>query len=100
MVAWRRDRRLWLFTAITAISVLLSLGARKHIFLPWQIAVNLPLLQNVFAERFVSLTYLAVAIMLAVIVDHAYRAANRRAEATPGASARHRAGPRRARRPR
>jgi hypothetical protein len=83
VIAWRRDRRLWLFGSITAISVLLSLGARKDIFLPWQIVINLPLLQNVFAERFVSLTFLAVAIMLGLIVDHTYLATNRRQRATP-----------------
>jgi hypothetical protein len=97
VVAWRRDRRLWLFAATAAISVLLSLGARKDVFLPWQIAVNLPLLQNIFAERFVSLTYLAVAILLGLIVDHAHRAADRRGEAPRVGPGEHAAGARRAR---
>jgi hypothetical protein len=96
LVAWRRDRRLWLFSAITAISVLLSLGARKDVFLPWQVAVNLPLLQNIFAERFVSLTYIAVAILLGLIIDHAYRATNRRGETPPVGPGVRRAGHRRA----
>jgi hypothetical protein len=78
LVAWRRDRRLWFFAAIAAISVLLSFGARKGIWLPWRALENLPILQNVVPYRFILITYLAVAVMLGLIVEHTYVAVNRR----------------------
>ena len=88
IVAWRRDRRLWLFGAITAISVLLSLGVVKHVFLPWQLLAHLPLFENIVPYRFVLITYLAVAVMLALIVEHTYVTVNRRRElAGAGSSA-------------
>jgi hypothetical protein len=35
IILWRRDRRLWLFGAVTAISVLLALGVRQDIPSPY-----------------------------------------------------------------
>ena len=72
LIAWRHDRRLWLFGAITVISIVLSLGALKH----WQPLTHLPLIQNIVPYRFVLVTYLAVAVMLALIIDHTYQAVN------------------------
>jgi hypothetical protein len=91
LVAWRRDRRLWLFGAIAAVSVVLSLGAPKSVLLPWQLVQNLPLLQNVIPMRFAFFTYLAVAVMLGLIIDHTRSSVNRwrdvAQEGTPGQSA-------------
>ena len=69
-VVWRRDRKLWLFGAMAVVSAVLSLGARHRFVLPWQVAAHLPLLQNISSSRFVVVTYLCVAVSLALIVDH------------------------------
>ncbi len=74
--AWWRDRRLWLFGAVAAISAVLSLGSRAGEWLPWKSLQNLPILENVVPYRFVLITYLAVAVMLALIVEHVYVAVN------------------------
>jgi hypothetical protein len=83
LVLWRRDRRLWFFAAMTAASLLLALGARTDVGLPWQLVAGLPLLQNVIPERFIIITYLCLAVMIALIVDHAYRAAVSRIKSKP-----------------
>jgi hypothetical protein len=75
---WRRDRRLWVFGAITLISVWLSLGFENHYWVPWHLLVKLPLIQNIIPGRFVSVTYLAVAAMLAVIIDRTYTTVHQR----------------------
>ena len=69
---WRRDRRLWLFGATILISVWLSLGYENHYWVPWHLLVKLPLIQNIIPGRFVSVTYLAIAVMLAVIIDRTH----------------------------
>ncbi len=70
-IAWPRDRRLWLFGAIGLVSIVFSLGATKP-YLPWEVFKHLPLFDNVDAAHFVLITYLAVAVMLGLIVEHTY----------------------------
>jgi hypothetical protein len=77
-VLWRRDRRLWLFGAVTVASVVLALGAKKGVFLPWQLVAGLPLLRNVIPNRFMVVTSLSVSVMLGLIVDHAHCSVRRR----------------------
>jgi hypothetical protein len=76
-VAWRRDRRLWLFGSIAVVTVVLSLGVKAYPS-PWSLFANLPFLGNIEPYRFVLITYLAVAVMLGLIVEHTYSAVNRR----------------------
>ncbi len=76
-VLWRRDRRLWLFAAIGLVSVPLSFGLHLHSWTPWRLFVRLPLMENVIPSRFLVVTYLAVAVMLGLIVDHVHTAALR-----------------------
>lgn len=78
IIVWRRDRRLWLFGSIAIITLVLSLGAGPNTWMPWHLLSNLPQFNNVIAERFVLITYLAVAVMLALVVQHTYEAVNRR----------------------
>jgi len=52
------------------VSGVLSLGAKHTVVLPWQVVAHLPLLENISSSRFVLVTYLCVAVSLAVIVDH------------------------------
>jgi len=71
LVIWRRDRRLWFFGALAVVTALLSLGERKHQWVPWQLFDRTPVLDNVVEQRFMAVTYLALAVMLAVVLDRA-----------------------------
>lgn len=101
VVVFRRDRRLWFFGAIGAIAVPLSLGLQFHRWTPWRLFVRLPLMENVIPSRFLIVTYLAVAVMLGLIVDHTRSAVDRQRAAAlhaarppvPGPRRRERAGP-------
>ncbi|HEY1733166.1 MAG TPA: hypothetical protein VGG23_01880, partial [Acidimicrobiales bacterium] len=73
LVVWRRDRRLWFFGALAAVTAALSLGVRKHHWVPWQIFSHQSVLVNVIEQRFMAVTTLALAVMLAVIVDRTRR---------------------------
>jgi hypothetical protein len=86
LLVWRRDRRLWFFGAMTAISVVLSLGASRSVWLPWQLVSGQPLVQNIIPSRFLVVTYLSLAVMLALVVDHSRSAVRDRlgAEGTDG----------------
>jgi hypothetical protein len=74
LLVWRSDRRLWFFGAMTAVSVVLSLGVSRSLWLPWQALDGWPLLQNVIPSRFLVVTYLSLAAMLGIVVDHTHRA--------------------------
>ncbi len=69
LVVWRRDRRLWFFGALTAVSVVLSLGVERSVWLPWRIVAGLPLLENVIPSRFLVVTYLSLGVMVGIVVD-------------------------------
>jgi len=68
-LVWRRDRRLWFFGALALATAVLSLGERKGHWVPWQLFDRVPVLDNVIEQRFVAVTYLALAAMLAVVLD-------------------------------
>ncbi|MGO8871038.1 MAG: hypothetical protein ACLQPH_06470 [Acidimicrobiales bacterium] len=103
-VVWWRDRRLWLFGAVvlaTMAMCLTSLPKLNPFWVPWRVFGRVPVVQNILPIRFVSMSYLAAAVMLGIIVDHVRRtalAAGDRGGAAPhrGAHARRRAasGPR------
>jgi len=82
-VLWRRDRRLWLFGAVGAVSVPLSFGLHLRSWTVWRLFVRFPLMDNVIPSRFLLITYLCAAVMLGVIVDHTYRAVARWNAAPP-----------------
>jgi len=73
LIAWRRDRRLWFFATMALISAALSLGERKHHWVPWQLFDRTPVLDNVVEQRFMAICYLALAVLLAVILERAWR---------------------------
>ena len=70
LLIWRRDRKLWLFGALALCTLVLSLGAGKNVYLPWNTVVYEPILQNIRPDRFLTETYLALAVLLCLIVDH------------------------------
>jgi hypothetical protein len=82
LVIWRRDRRLWLFGVLGAISIALADGLRLKGWTLWRLFVRLPQMDNIIPSRFVVATYLAAAVMLALIIDHTYAGVNRWSAAT------------------
>ena len=74
LVVFRRDRRLWLFGFILALCAWCSLRTvYKHwTLVPAELFARLPLLENVIPQRFMTIGFLAAAIMLAVIVDRVH----------------------------
>lgn len=72
LILWRRDRRLWFFAAMSIVSLVLALGAKKALFLPWQLVAGLPLLQNIIPNRFIVITDLCLTILVGLIVDHTF----------------------------
>jgi hypothetical protein len=77
VLLWRRDRRLWLFGLVGAVSVPLSMGLHQNYWTVWRLFVRLPMMDNVIPSRFLVVTYLAAAVMLAVILDHVYAGTSR-----------------------
>lgn len=84
---WRRDRRLWLFGILGAISVPLSFGLRQGSWTPWRLFMVLPEFENIIPMRFLTVTYLAAAVMLALILDHSYAEVSRRVAAASASKA-------------
>jgi hypothetical protein len=80
---FRRDRRLWLFAAVTAVALVLSVGARNGIWTPWRPFAHAPLLENIVPSRFVLVAYLCVAVMVGLIVDHVRSAIDGRRPVVP-----------------
>ena len=71
LVVWRRDRRLWLFGGLGAVSVLLSFGVETSFWVPWRVLADVPLIQNILPGRFMAMTTLCVAVMFGIVVDRA-----------------------------
>jgi hypothetical protein len=74
VAVWRHDRRLWFFGAMAVLSVPLSIGLETGHWVPWEILVRIPLIQNIVPNRFLVITFLSVAVLFGLIVDHAVRA--------------------------
>ena len=79
LVLWRRDRRLWLFGAVGGISVLLSLGVNSGSWVPWHLLAHIPAIQNALPARFIAVTTLCAAVMLAIVVDRVHGTVDERA---------------------
>ena len=81
---WRHDRRLWLFGGLSLVSLALSFGAPKGSLDPWQALANLPEFDNVVPSRIILITYLSVAVMLGLIVEHTYQSVRQRRDRSLG----------------
>ena len=84
LVVWRRDLRLWLFVAVGAASIALSSGLAFNAWTPWRLFEWLPQMDNIIPSRFLLITYLCAAVMLGVIVDHAYTLVRERVRGRAG----------------
>jgi hypothetical protein len=72
LVAWWRDRRLWLFAVLGLLTVWLSLDVDSRYWVPWRVLAHIPLIQNVTVARFFGATTLCAAVMVGIIVDRTY----------------------------
>lgn len=88
LVVWRRDCRLWLLGGLALVSAVLSLGVASTVWLPWRLVADLPLVQNIIPSRFVLVTYLALAAMVAIVVDRTRTAVAGRLDAAGAAHGR------------
>ena len=83
LLVWRRDRRLWFFGTMTVVSVVLSLGVSRSVWLPWQALAGQPIFENIIPSRFLVVTYLSLGAILALVVDHTRTAVLHRRDAVP-----------------
>jgi hypothetical protein len=74
LLVWWHDQRLLFFGAMAAVSVVVSLGVSRTVWLPWQVLAGQPLFENIIPSRFLVVTYLCLAAMLGLVVDHVRRA--------------------------
>jgi len=84
VIAWRRDRRLWLFGAMIVVTVVLSLGVQRY-WTPWRVLAVIPIVQNLLPGTIIAMATFCTAIMVGVVVDRTYawaRSAARRVAAT------------------
>jgi hypothetical protein len=72
-VVWRKDRRVVFSGVLLALCVVLSLGPRKGNWVPERVLSHIPVLENVIVQRFMTVGFLAAAVMLALVMDHAHR---------------------------
>ena len=68
LVAFRRDRRLWLFGAIGIVALALSLGSGG--LRPWGLLADLPLASDVVPVRFLVVAIGCLAVCLGLVIDH------------------------------
>ena len=71
LAIWRRDRRLWFFGALAVATGALALGVDGRYWVPWRLLVHLPLFENVTERRFMAISYLALSMMFAIVIDRA-----------------------------
>ncbi len=72
LIVWWRDLRLWFFNVLGVVSVVLSLGVETHYWVPWRLLARVPLVRNIIPGRFIIITTVCAAILLAVVVDRTH----------------------------
>lgn len=70
--AFFRDRRLWFFGMLLVVCAVCSLGIRRGQWEPARLFDRVPVLENVIQQRFMTIGFLAAAVMLAVILDRVH----------------------------
>lgn len=74
LVCWWRDAKLWFFGLLACIAIALSLDLKSSYWVPWRVLVHIPLVRNIIPGRFMIVTTMCIAAILAVVVDHAHTA--------------------------
>ncbi len=72
MVWRRRDRRLWLFGAVGAVSALLALAPSQVGWAPWRALRHLPVLSQVVEVRFAAVTVLCASVLAGIVIDRVH----------------------------
>ena len=54
------------------LTAVISLTVVESFWVPWKPLAQLPVLENVIEQRFVAVTFLALAVMLAVVLDRVH----------------------------
>jgi hypothetical protein len=72
LVVWWRDVRLWFFGVLGLVSVVLSLGVESHYWVPWRLLARVPLVRSIIPGRFIIVTTVCAAVILAVVVDRVH----------------------------
>ena len=86
LALWRRDRALWCFTAVGALTAVLSAGTEPRLWwAPWRALAGAALLRNVIPVRFMAVALLCLAVVVGIVVDHVHDAV---AGSGPGPAAR------------
>jgi hypothetical protein len=75
LVVWWRDVRLWFFAVLGVVSVILSLGVETHYWVPWRLLARVPLVRSIIPGRFIIVTTVCAAVLLAVVVDRTHAVA-------------------------
>ncbi len=68
--AFWRDRKIWFFGFLLVFCAVMSIGRQEGDRVPSQIFFKLPVLQNVIEQRYMTVGYLAAAVLLALILWH------------------------------
>jgi hypothetical protein len=69
LIAFRRDLRLWLFAFVLLFCGFASLGSRHGQIALATVLAKVPIVDNVIVQRFMTIGFLAAAVMLSIIVD-------------------------------
>ena len=67
-----RDRRVWFFAFLLVLCAVCSLEARPGQWEPDRVFAHIPVIENVIVQRFMAVGFLAVAVLLAIILDHVH----------------------------
>jgi hypothetical protein len=85
VIAWHRDRLVWIFGPLGLVAAVLSLGVGSGYWAPWRLFTHLSVLNNVVPVNITVIVDTCVAILLAVIIGHARAGAAAHRDATVGA---------------
>lgn len=69
---WRRDARIVLFVVLGAAAALCSLAPGQGSWVPWRLMAHLPGINDIVEARFVAVATFALAVVFALVVDHAH----------------------------
>ncbi|MGC8462143.1 MAG: hypothetical protein ACP5P9_00525 [Acidimicrobiales bacterium] len=69
LVLFRRDRRLWLATAVGALCASLTVQVFGHPFAPWRLFGHLPVLEDIVPSRFLAVVDLCATVAVAIVAD-------------------------------
>jgi hypothetical protein len=74
-VAFWRDKKVWFFAFLLLLCVVLSIGPTHREWVPERVLSKLPVIENIAVQRFMSVGYLAAAVLLALILFHVHELA-------------------------